>query len=56
MPKKIKVFLMPKAIESYDDAGCMVDKVLVFKPPVLGPLWLTGIITGITLFVCGVMR
>ncbi len=56
MPRKIKVPPMPKAIESYDDAGCLKDKVLVFEPPVLGPLWLTGIITGITLFVCGVMR
>ena len=56
MPRKIKVPPMPKAIESYDDAGCMVDKVLVFKPPFRGPFWLAGIVMGMTLFVCGVMR
>jgi len=56
LSKKIKVPPMPKAIESYDDAGSMVDKVLVFKPPILGPLWLTGIVMGMTLFICRVMR
>ncbi len=56
MSKKIKGSATSKAIESYDVAGRMVDKVLVFKPSILGPLWLTGIIIGMALFACVVMR
>ncbi len=47
---------MPEAIESYDDAGRMVDKVLVFKLPFRGPFWLAGIVMGMILFICGVVR
>ncbi len=56
LSKKIKVPPMPKVIESYDDAGCMIDKVLVFKPHFRGPFWLAAIVMGMAIFVCGVMR